>query len=282
MAPLYLFYSGAPGTPYAQGFNTARFNLYSVGSTPTVKIDGLASSYTPSTYATTINNRLAVPSYVSIETNVVGDATGGTVYYAITAEQDLGVSGQIKVWSAIVENGFTAPGNWGGYSGMEMRWIPRSIPAGNQGTVISFTGPYPQTVNIAGTYLLDCNMWDFESLALVTLVQPTTGTREVLNAAYTDLPDTATGIEGPEGGTPCETAMLSAWPNPSHGELSIGAMLPSGVSGEVTVFDLSGRAVAGFEASGLTSVSIEEPGVYLARMETSSGEAVTTRFTVIR
>lgn len=219
---------------------------------------------------------------MSIETNVVGDATGGTVYYAITAEQDLGVSGQIKVWSAIVQNGFTAPSGWGGYSGMEMRWIPRSIPAGNTGTVISFTGPYPQTVNIAGTYLLDSYMWNFDSLALVTLVQPTTGTREVLNAAYTDLPDTATGIEGPEGGTSGEAAELTAWPNPSHGELSIGVLLPAGASGDVTVFDLAGRAVACFEASGVTSVSIDEPGVYLARLETASGEAVTTRFTVIR
>lgn len=251
--------------------------------TPTVKIDGLAASATPSTYATTINNRLAVPSYVEIETNVVGDASGGTVYYSITAEQELTYTGQLKVWSAIVENNFTAPSTgWGGYGGQEMRWIPRAIPAGAQGTVISFTGPYPQTVNIVGSYVLNSASWNFDNLAMVTLVQPTSGTREVMNAAYTDLADTATGIEGPDGGVIGENSGISIWPNPSSGQLSIGALLPGGISGTVTVFDLAGRTVTSFEASGATSLEIDLPGVYIARLETSSGEAVSERFTVVR
>lgn len=165
---------------------------------------------------------------------------------------------------------------------MEMRWIPRAIPAGAQGTVISFTGPYPQTVNIEGSYVLNPVSWNFDNLAMVTIVQPTGGTKEVLNAAYSDLADTATGIEGPDGGVIGETSGISVWPNPSSGQLSIGALLPGGISGTVTVFDLAGRTVTSFEASGATSLEIDVPGVYIARLETSTGEAVSERFTVVR
>jgi hypothetical protein len=104
----------------------------------------------------------------------------------------------------------------------------------------------------------------------------------VLNAAFIDLPDTAAGVEGPGGDVVGESSVLSTWPNPSSGQLSIGALLPAGVTGTVTVFDLAGRSVTSFDAAGATSIQIGAPGVYIARLETSSGEVLSSRFTVIR
>lgn len=226
-----------------------------------------------------------MPCYVDIDVNVIGDANGGTAYYSITAEQDLGATGQLKIWSAIVENNFMAGGTWGGYAGQEMMWIPRAIPAGPQGMVVSFTGPYPQTINLTGpAYTLNCsaNGWNFANMAVVSFVQMSTGTKEVLNASYIDLPDTGTGVEGPEGGPIWQAATIEAWPNPSSGSLSIGAAVPGGTAGTVRVFDTAGRVVDEFAAGDVVSLSISEPGVYFARLETTDGQVASTRFTVVR
>ncbi len=246
-----------------------------------MKIDGLAAGYAPSGYATAINNRLAVPCHVDIDVNIVGNASGGTAYYSITAEQDLGVTSQIKVWSVIEEDHETATSAWGGYSGQEMMWIPVAWPLGTAGSVLNFTGPYPQTISVSAPYTLTPASHVFNNLNVATFVQLSTGTRECLNAHFMDLPDTATGVEGPSG---AELASFSidAWPNPSHGALSIAAIIPDGTAGQVRIYDILGRTVSEFAAGGITSVTVGEPGVYFARLETSSGEVASTRFTVVR
>jgi len=274
VAPLYLFYNG----PGASTFSSARFTYYGVTGTPTVKFDGTTAGYNPTTYATSIANRLAVPSYVDIDVNMVGDATGGTAYVSVTAEQDLGVSGQIKVWTVICEDHEMATSAWGGYNGQEMMWIPVSFPLTAQGNVISFTGPYPQTVSVAGSYTLNPATHIFDNLNVVTFVQATS-TREVFNASYMDLPDTATGIEDESG---LGTTDLAVWPNPSNGALSIGAALPESMTGTVTVFSIAGRTITRFDASPVTPISIDEPGIYFVRMETSDGQVLSERFTVVR
>jgi len=280
LAPQILFYNG----PGATGYTTARDALYGWSATPTFQIDGVSQQlgWSQTNVQNYINARLAVPSYVSITSNVVGNASGGTVYYAITVEQDPGVTGPFKIWSAVLESHETAGSAYGVYAGQELMWEPRAFPMGTSGTLINITGPYPQTINMAGTYTLDPVAHTFDCLDLITYVQATTGTHEVLNAAFTDMPDTATGIEGP-GGAPIDApSTITAWPNPCEGHLSIGTVLPAGVTGTVTVFDLAGRAVTSFDANGASSIELGESGVYLARLETTAGEAVTTRFTVIR
>ncbi len=108
-----------------------------------MKIDGLAASATPSTYAAAINNRLSVPSYIDIEVNCVGNASGGTAYISVTAEQEP-PAGTIKVWSNILEDHEIATGAWGGYNGQEMMWIPVAWPLTTNGSVLNFTGPIPR------------------------------------------------------------------------------------------------------------------------------------------
>ncbi len=277
VAPLYMFFNG----PAANSFNNARISLYGVGATPTVKMDGLASASGPASYASAISTRLADPAYVSIDVNMAGDSTGGTAYVSVTAEQDPGTSGLLKVWCAIVEDEQLASGSsWGGYNGKTLDWLPVAWPMGATGTVISFTGPYPQTVSISHTYILNPAVHEFENLRVVTFVQPTGGTREVLNAHYMDLPD-ATGVSEPEGSGPVEGCELTLWPNPCAGQLSIGALMPAGVTGTLTVYDLTGREVASCEAQAVNDLVMEQSGVYIARLSTSTGGSLSQRFTVI-
>lgn len=279
VAPLYLFYNG----PYSNAFCSGRFSFYGVTGTPTVKMDGFTVSSTPSSYPGSVNNRLAVPSHVDFDINIVGNASGGIGYYSITAEQDLGVSGQIKVWSVIIQDDFIASGaGWGGYSGMEMRWMPVAWPLGTQGQVVTFSGPYPQTVHLMGNYTLDPSQHIFDNLNVVTFVQLGTGTREVLNANYMDLPDTAAGIYEdhtlPVGGS----AFLHVGPNPSSGTFSVTSVVPDGQTGTVSVFDLSGRTVQSFSGGGVSNAVIEETGLYFVRLVTSGGVVVNRQIAVVR
>jgi hypothetical protein len=246
-----------------------------------VKIDGLSSGTSPSSYSAAINNRLAVPSYIDFDINYVGNSSGGTAYISITAEQEPAETCPIKVWSVILEDHETANSGWGGYSGQEMMWIPVAYPLGVQGRILDFTGPYPQTISVAGDYVLNPGAHPFDNLNVATFVQYSSGTREVLNSNFMDLPDTATGVYGDETAS-SPTAVLTAAPNPCNGNLSISCLLPDGETGTVRVFDITGRVVESFPAGGTVNTLIEESGIYFVQLATGSGEIIKRRLTVIR
>ena len=246
-----------------------------------MKIDGLAAGSSPSGYAAAINSRLAVPSYVSIDVNMVGNASGGTAYISVTAEQAPS-SGTIKVWSVILEDHEMATSAWGGYSGQEMMWIPVGFPLGAQGSALNFTGPYPQTISVMGNYTLTPSGDIFNNLNVATYVQYATGTKEVLNASFMDLPDTATGIYEDESTPVVGNSVLGAWPNPSTGAFAVSSFMPAGTSGTVEIFDISGRSVEQFDAGTVENVFIEETGVYFIRLTTTTGEIVRSQVAVIR
>ncbi len=247
-----------------------------------MKIDGLSSGSSPSGYATAINNRLAVPAYIDFDINYVGDASGGTAYISITAEQEPSQSYSIKVWSVILEDHEIANSAWGGYSGQEMMWIPVAYPLGSQGRVLDFTGPYPQTISVAGSYTLNPTVHPFNNLNVATYVQYASGTREVLNANFMDLPDTPTGIYGDETSFSPATAIFTVGPNPSFGHLSINCLLPAEETGTVQVFDIAGRVIESFPANEATSTFIEESGVYFVQLVTSGGEIIKRQLAIIR
>ena len=271
-----MFYNG----PAANSFNSGRFSLYGVTGTPTVKIDAMSASYSPSSYAGAINSRLAMPAYIDFDINFVGDESGGMAYISITAEQEPVLPNAIKVYSVILEDHEIATSAWGYYSGKEMMWIPVAFPLGNYGKVINFTGPYPQTISVAGTYTLNPAAHPFDNLNVATFVQYTSGTKEVLNANFMDLPDVATGVYGDEIAVP--SAILTVGPNPSNGNVSISCLLPAGDMGTVQVFDIAGRIVTSFPAEEGASTFIEESGVYFVQLTTSSGETVQHQLAIIR
>jgi hypothetical protein len=279
LAPQILFYNG----PGATAYTTSRDNLYNWNATPTFQIDGVNQQlgWSQANVQNYINGRLAVPSYVDIDVNVVGNATGGTAYYTITIEQDPGVTGPFQFWTAILESHEMGSSGYGVYAGQELMWEPRAFPMGTTGTAISITGPFPQTVNLSGPYTLNPAEHSFNNLDIIAYVQSASGSHEVLNAAFTDLPDTATDIEDSDI-TGINQMSIDAWPNPSNGNLSISAVIPGGAAGQVTIYDIMGRTVSEFAAGGVSSVALDESGMYFARLETTAGEVVWTRFTVAR
>jgi hypothetical protein len=246
-----------------------------------VSIDGLPASYTPATFAAAINSRLSVPSYVSIDVNCVGDESGGIAYISVTAEQDLDTG--VKLWSAILEDHEMATGAWGGYSGQEMMWIPVVAPTPVAGTVLNFTGPYPQTIDIQGSYTLTPASHPFENLNISVIVQgyQSNVSKEVFNSYFNTL-SYATGVSEDEAAAVNGNALLGAWPNPSTGLFSVSSVVPQGTTGTVDIFDITGRSVEHFDAGSVQSVSIEDSGVYFVRLTTGAGEVVTRQVAVIR
>lgn len=156
-------------------------------------------------------------------------------------------------------------------------WIPVAFPLGTSGTVIEFTGPYPQTVQVSGSYTLTPSQHIFDNLNVATFVQ--TASKEVLNASFVDLPDTGTGIYEDESSA---TVDLHAWPTPTTGSFSVSAVLPAGVTGSVEIFDIMGRSVEQFDAGSVNTHYLEETGVYFIRLTTSSGEVVRRQIAVIK
>lgn len=279
IAPMILFANGPAGNP----FNTGRDVLYGWSATPTFQIDGLLQQlgWSQAAVQNHINNRLAVPCYLDISVEIYGNATGGIATYTIVAEEDLGVS-PLKLYSAIVESGDIASSAYGYYAGQVMAWEPRAWPAGASGTAITFTGPYPQTIVVEKSYTLNPVEHNFDNLDIVTAVQLTTGNHEVMNAHFMDLPDSGTGIYESEDGSLTDLLDISVSNNPSSGHFTVSTVLPSGATGSVTIYNTSGRIVEEFKAGAVTSVAIEETGVYYIHMTTDTGEIATERCTVIR
>ncbi|HPJ28574.1 MAG TPA: T9SS type A sorting domain-containing protein [Candidatus Sabulitectum sp.] len=276
MAPFYHFYNGPGSNP----FSSARIGIFGLGYTPCVSIDGLPASYTPSTFAAAINSRLAVPSYVSIDVECVGDETGGTAFISVTAEQDLDTG--VKLWSAILEDHEIATSAWGGYNGQEMMWIPVVAPTATAGTVLNFTGPYPQTIEVQGTYTLNPSSHPFDNLNFAAIVQgyQSNDEKEVFNAYFSPL--AYTGVGESSSASVSENVHLAAWPNPASGAFSVVTQIPQGVIGTVEIFDVTGRAVSTFDAGSSTTMNIDEPGVYFIRLTTSTGEVVNRQIAVVR
>ncbi len=251
-----------------------------MGYTPCVSIDGYSASSSPSSYAASINARLAVPSYVSIGVNCVGDETGGTAYFSVTAEQDLDTG--VKLWTVILEDHEIATSAWGGYNGQEMMWIPVVAPTPTSGTVLNFTGPYPQTIEVQGNYTLIPSQHPIENLNVAAIVQgyQSNSEKEVFNAFFEPYP--MSGVAEDETSFINSNALLGAYPNPSTGTFSISSILPDGVTGTIEVFDVAGRSIEQRSAGSIQNMHIEGTGLYFVRLTTSTGEILSRQVAVIR
>ena len=280
MAPMIMFLNG----PGSNAFHSHLWNTYwTTGYVPTFVADGVnvSAGWNQSTWTNHVNNRLAVPSYLSIDAEMIGNASGGTITYTLTAEQDLGAS-SLKLYSAIVQSNEIAGSAYGVYSGQTLAYMPKVMPCGNTGTVVEFTGStYPQTIQVVKSYTLDPSQHIFDELDLVSFVL-NTSTEEAMNAAFIDVPDTNTSGVFSESGVAVFSGVLSAWPNPTTGAFTISSTVPMGTTGIVEVFDITGRSVEQFSAGSVQNMNIEESGVYFIRLTTSSGEIVRRQIAVIR
>ncbi len=161
-------------------------------------------------------------------------------------------------------------------------WIPVVAPTAVSGTVLNFTGPYPQTIELQGNYTLNPTAHPYANLNVAAIVQgyQSNSEKEVFNAYFAPL--ATTGIEEDESAMVNSTALLGAYPNPSTGAFSISSMIPEGTTGTIDVFDVTGRTIEQFNAGSLENMYIEEAGVYFVRLTTSTGETLRSQVAVIR
>ena len=279
MAPMIMFLNG----PGANGFHSHLWNSYwNTGYVPTFVADGVnvSAGWNQSTWTNHVNNRLAVPSYLTIVPQMIGNASGGIITYTLTAEQDLGAS-SLKLYSAIVQSNEIATSAYGVYNGQTLAYMPKVMPCGNSGTVIDFTGPYPQTIQVIKPYTLNPSVHIFDELDLVSFVL-NTSSEEAMNASFIDVPDTNTSGVASESEVAVFSGVLSAWPNPTTGAFAVSSSVPQGATGTVEVFDITGRSVEQFNAGSVHNMNIERSGVYFIRLTTSSGEIVRRQIAVIR
>jgi len=281
IAPQIIFYNG----PAANDYTAARWSFYDNGWTPTFDVNGVDSivGWTPSTVQAAIDEQLLEPSVLSIDVNMVGNASGGLAFYSVTAEGPLPVqNSDVLLFSAILESHDIAPSSYGVYAGQELMWEPRVCPVPAAGVQLDFTGPYPQTLNFEYPYTLDPTTMTFQNLDVIAYAQVSDSPHTVLNASFTDLPDTSEGVFDDGTAPGVGPAVLEIGPNPTAGALNIYSALPMGDTGTISVFDLGGRVVTRFDAGGSVAADLDTPGVYFVRMQTSSGQILTRSCTVLR
>lgn len=277
MAPFIMFLNG----PAYNGFNAHLWGKWGQGYVPGFTVDGVNNGYgwNQATWANHVNNRLSVPAVVSINPVFTGNASGGSVIYNVTAESDPGSS--LVLYSAILESNHTASSSYGVYAGQTLAFEPWIFPCGTTGTSISFTGPFPQTIQVSKSYTINPSQHNFNNLTVSSFVL-NSATNQVLNGHYMDLPDSATGVYEDATGPVGETAHLFAGPNPTSGLFTVTSILPQGQSGTVSVYDISGRVVHSFPAGGTESAVIPETGLYFVRLVTSDGIVASRQIAVVR
>ena len=254
----------------------ARKSFYGVTGVPTVKVDGILSGYPNPT--TAFNNRINVPSYLEILVARDGDDQTGTITIGLIAEQDLGAQAAMRLFATVVEDDVPGAGYW---SSTVFLQAFRENLFGIAGPVVEFSEPYPDTLYFSTDY--DISAWVSGNLYLATFVQEYSSSyKEVMNARYDKFMDLETGIPG----TPMLPSQpwLQVGPSPCQGVAQVVSVLPEGSSGEVTVYDISGRAVDSWvPATGVShSVALDTPGVYFVRLISSEGACATQSLVVVR
>ncbi|MFO7950875.1 MAG: T9SS type A sorting domain-containing protein [Candidatus Fermentibacteraceae bacterium] len=257
----------------------ARKSYYGVNAVPWIQFDGVIKASTSGAgLNNAFNNRIDVPTNLSIFVARNGDDQTGTISVGLVAEDEIETSVPIRLFATVVEDEVPGAGYW---SGDYFYQAFRKNLFGVAGPEVDFSGPYPDTIYFETEY--DITDWVADNLHLATFVQEySSSDKEVINARYDKFMDLQTGIEG--GWLMPQSPQMTLGPNPSSGTVSVTPMLPEGAAGTVTVYDVSGRRVAaGRAVNGVPgSFDLGASGVYLVRLTTDSGAAVSRTVAVIR
>lgn len=257
----------------------ARKSFYGVNAVPWIQFDGVIKASTSGAgLNNAFNNRIDVSTNLSIFVARNGDDQTGTISVGLVAEDEIETSVPIRLFATVVEGEVPGVGYW---SGDYFYQAFRDNLFGVAGPEVDFSGPYPDTVYFETEY--DITDWVADNLHLATFVQEySSSDKEVINARYDKFMDLQTGIEG--GWLMPQSPQMAMGPNPSSGTISVTPMLPEGAAGTVAVYDVSGRRVAsGRAVNGVpASYNLGASGVYLVRLTTDSGAAVSRTVAVIR
>ncbi len=267
--PIYL------ANPTEQGVRKAQYGVQSV---PYLKIDGIVS-VSASGLQSAFNQRVAIPANISIDVARNGDAVSGLLTFRIIAEEDPGWTVQMNLWPIIVEDNIPGVGYW---SSSVFEQAFRKNVFGYYGEELVFEGPYPDTIYTEAEYNIDSS-WDVNELHLATFVQCAYqyAQHEVENCNWSNFLDIQMGIDEAEWGNP-SSIYLEVGPNPSSGAFSVNAVLPTGATGRIEVFNIAGRIIASGSVSEMQNVNVNEAGIYVIRLSTTDGMSITETVAVIR
>ncbi len=251
----------------------SRIEFYNISGVPALKMDGILPAGGTNLEAR-FDIRAATPCYLNIDVSKSGTDEDGTIFIALTAEQQL-TSQIIKLQAILVEDEVPGTGYW---SSTVFEQAFRDNIVSTNGQVIDFGSTYPSTLYF--DYAFSTTGFVEENMSLVVFVQNASN-KEVYNAYYQSVSDIPlnTGIEG----SSAAELTISVTPSPSTGTFSVAHSGSENTSGSLTLFDLSGRQVETAVVSGIqTQFSVSNPGVYLVVMNSEDGRTASRRIVVTR
>ena len=251
----------------------ARIEFYNISGVPSLKIDGILPAGANNLQAR-FDIRAAIPCYLSIDVSKSCTDEEGTIFIALTAEQQL-TSQVIKLQAILVEDEVPGTGYWSS-SAFEQAFRDNIISANGQ--IIDFGSTYPSTLYFE--FPFSTAGFVEENMSLVVFVQNTT-IKEVYNASYHSVSDIPvnTGIES----CSADELTISVTPSPSSGTFSVAHSGLENTRGSFSIFDLSGRQLQTTAIAGIqTQFSISNPGIYLVVMKSEDGRAASRRIVITR
>ncbi len=221
--------------------NNARIQYYPINFVPSVRFDGPANGGTnPANWEVIYDARKAVPSRIRIELSGSWDPdaakTNGALQVRLIAETTLG-GGDWKLRAAVTESNIDY---MAGNGINEHHHVMRKMLPDATGTALSFSGPYPDTIDVPLTFTVD-PAWDPAHLAFAVFLQDDE-TQESEQSALLRLNDIT--VDVPAGDTPPTTFAIDAIrPNPFNPNAVISWRRESAGPIGLTVYDVSGRLV---------------------------------------
>jgi len=254
-----------------------RMAHYSITTQPYVVFDGVTIPVEGDLESAFLE-RLETPAILEIQVARQGNETEGTLSIVIIAEEEPDWTCPMMVWPILVESGIPGIGYWT-YSVFDQAF--RDNLLGYFGEQISFQGPYPDTALVYAPYLIDPS-WDISNLYLSTIVQSSYQSYddEVKNSAWQKFIDIPMGLSGSHSFE--SHLQLQVTPNPCGGELTINCNLPANTSGQLSIFDITGRVVHRTSASPLNTYEPAGEGVFIVTLSAPGFESATAKVSVIR
>ncbi|MGC9367877.1 MAG: FlgD immunoglobulin-like domain containing protein [bacterium] len=223
----------------------ARFSFYGGTYIPRANMDG-GSQFAPtstgalnSAYA----SAMAVPCYVELllEGTAQPDLMSGELNVTIIAEQEPGTTPYMLYASA---NSKYVPYGSGLFS--EFHYIIRKIYPNYNGTVINFSGNYPETLYVDIPFTFSSTWWHFDpsDIYFAVWLQSTSGTKQVHQSAHIDITSFNAVEELPSPVTHSDVFRLgNPYPNPFSTTAYIPLFVENSAVLSVKIFDLTGREV---------------------------------------
>ncbi len=254
-----------------------RVQLYGVNSVPWLQFDGVIKASTSGTgLINAFNNRITVPCFLEIQVTNSTSSGAGSIIITLIAEQDLG-GDDIFCNAVLIESNIPGAGYW---SNSVFEQAFRDELFGPVGESVSFGPSYPDTLELIADY--DTGTFNFEYVELAVFVQNHGSSKEVYNAWFDSL-GAVVGNEEGESGVADDGIQLDVYPNPSTGDFTINVRNLPESSGELNIYDTSGRCIAtGTIEEGISAdFNLNTSGIYFAEV-ISGNTVIADRIVVLR